>query len=159
MRLCYDIGFAFFQGSSVEIDSEVLRLSMDYLIDLDRVWRRSNPKAPTLYKSGVIYDRTAVWYTTPDVYVHGRADCKSLAAARIAELREAGTPCSPAFRHALVRDPRTGHEFKEYHILVQLEGPRKGVLGRKTLIAEDPSDILGMRQYYAAQGLQFLGVQ
>ena len=159
MRLCYDIGFAFFDGSNVEIDSEVLRLSMDYLINLDRVWRRNNPKAPTLYKSGVIYDRTAVWYTTPDIYVHGRADCKSLAAARIAELREQGVRCSPAFRHAVSRDPRTGREFKEYHILVQLEGPRKGVFGGKTLKAEDPSDILGMKQYYAAQGLQFLVVQ
>ena len=157
MRLCYDIGFAFYQGSSEEIDSEVLRLSMDYLINLDRVWRRNNPRAPKLYKAGVFYDRTATWYSTPDIYVHGRADCKSLSAALIAELREDGVACSPCFRHVTSRD-RAGRETKEYHILVQLEGPRKGMFGAKSIIAEDPSLRLGMAEYYAAQGLQLVGI-
>lgn len=159
MRICYDIGFAFFAGASDEINAEVLRLSLDYLIDLNTVWRRNNREAPKLYASGVRYDRTEVWDSTPDLYVRTYGDCKSLTATRIVELRDEGVAASPCFRHLHLRDPKTGRGWTEYHILVQREGDRQGLFGARKIIAEDPSLKCGMAEYYAARGLQFLGVQ
>lgn len=159
MRIGYDLGFVFHPGASDEENAEVLRLSLDYLINVNRVWRRNRRSAPALYDSGVRYDRTQVWDSTPDLYARTYGDCKSLTATRIAELREDGIPASPCFRHLHLRDPNTGKQWTEYHILVQLEGVRSGLFGGRKIVAEDPSLKCGMKEYYAARGLQFLGVQ
>jgi hypothetical protein len=81
-----------------------------------------------LYSSGVRYGRTKIWEPIPALYARGIGDCKSLSAARIAQLRKQGIPCRPVFRFA-----NRGDGNKDFHILIQTP---KGW--------EDPSKKLGM---------------
>lgn len=78
-----------------------LEAALEALVALNRVYLRSHPTAPMLYESGVRYlrdvdnrdqrkPRAELWYTVPDVLRSGGADCKCLAAYRVAELRETG---------------------------------------------------------------------
>jgi hypothetical protein len=148
VRICYDIGFCFHPGSSQDDNAEVLRLLLENLIAINRVWLRGHPRTPPLYKAGVVYDRTMVWDSIPDLYVRKRGDCKSLTAALAAQLREAGVAAAPEFR--FLTNPETGR--MEYHILLSRE-VRRGLLGGKKVQREDPSRVLGMNEWYRSRGL------
>ena len=118
------------------LNSRILRRMLDCLIACNCVYLKSHPQTPTLYRSGVIYDRTKVWESIPALYSvkpDGRkfGDCKSLTAAMVAELRMQGVAASPTFRW--VRRERDGG--LDYHILVQTD---QGF--------HDPSKVLGMGQ-------------
>lgn len=99
------------------------------LYQLDAIWIIFHPFTLPLYHSGVVYKRTEVWDTIPALYSRQHGDCKSLTAARVAELRQKGVWCRPVFR------------FKEldggtmYHILVMFADGSW----------EDPSKLLGMQ--------------
>lgn len=120
--------FAFYPGSDHEINAKVLRATLLYLIAIDRIYLRHNPGTVPLYRSGVVYGRTEVWCSIPDVMSLGYGDCKSLTAWLIAERMEQGLQCNPVFR--FIEKP---NGQLAYHILVQTpEG------------FEDPSKFLGM---------------
>jgi hypothetical protein len=148
MRICYDIGFCFFPGSSNDDNAEVLRLLLENLIAINRVYLRSHPRTLPLYKAGVVYERTSVWDSIPDLYVRRHGDCKSLTAALVAQLREQGISASPEFR--FLTNPQTGR--MEYHILCIRE-VKRGLFGGKTNQREDPSRVLGMNEWYRNRGL------
>jgi len=76
----------------------------------------------------VRYGRTKLWEPIPALYARGYGDCKSVATARIAELRRQGIEAKPVFRWV----ERPGG-IRDFHILVQ-----------KGDEFEDPSKILGM---------------
>lgn len=126
MQFVLDLPHVFCPGSQPVEDASAVRALLDCLIALNLCYLRNN-RAPSLYRSGVVYRRTTVWDTIPALYARGYGDCKSLSAALIAEKRNRGEKALPTFRW--VKDgPRTN-----YHILVQTpEG------------FEDPSKILGM---------------
>lgn len=114
-----------------------LEAALEALAALDRVYLRSHPDTPELYEAGVRYLRDAedrdqgrpraeLWLTVPDVLRVGGADCKCLAAWRVAELRELGEDA----RHHIVRmGPHV------WHIQVR----------RADGTIEDPSRELGMK--------------
>lgn len=128
----FGIDGAFNALASKNANAIALRALLDCLIDLDLVWLQANPMTPSLYESGVFYHLMPAndpWDTTPTLFQRGFGDCKSLAAARIAELRRFGKIAIPVFRH--VKDG-WGTMF---HILI-LHGNGQW---------ECPSRILGMR--------------
>jgi hypothetical protein len=118
---------AFESGSSRKVNARALAALCDSLIGINLAFL-ADYRVPALYNAGVRYARTEEWLTTPALYQLKYGDCKSLACARIAELRHGGHAASAVFRWA-------PHPTKHlvYHILVQTE---KGY--------EDPSKILGM---------------
>ena len=120
----------FLPGSSPEENADVLRTLVEALVAIDRIYLRArrDRQLPTLYQAGVRYARTEDWLPTPVLYWQRYGDCKSLAAARIAELRESGKVAKPAFRFL----PRPDGVM--YHILVQTSAGG----------FEDPSKICGM---------------
>jgi hypothetical protein len=138
MRICFDLGFVFHAGASDEDNALVLRVMLEALIAANRVYLARYPSTPPLYSAGVTYARTKVWDSIPDLYQRHYGDCKSLTAARVAELRNKGESAKPVFRFAI--NPQRG--AKDFHILVQRPGG-----------FEDPSRKLGMAEYHAARGL------
>ena len=147
MRICFDLGFVFNPAASNEDNAEVLRLLLENLIAINRVYLRRYPRTKKLYDAGVVYDRTTVWDSIPDLYVRRRGDCKSLTAALCAQYREAGVPASPEFR--FIKDP-SGKMM--YHILA-IVGGKSGLFGGQKAHREDPSRVLGMNEYYKSRGL------
>jgi len=119
-------------GASAEENSFALRALLVALIALDRRYLRNHPNTPPLYASGVVYMKTPGWLTIEAMYRKGYGDCKSLAAALIAERAEQGIECRPVFR-----DIKRGDGGYEFHILVQCPDGRY----------EDPSKICGMTEY------------
>lgn len=117
----------FHPGSSSIDDARALQVLLEALIALNVVWLERHPEKP-LYQAGVTYDRTVEWEPIPALYARGYGDCKSLTAARIAELRMQGIEARPVFRWMPRHDGQ-----KDYHILVLT--PRG---------FEDPSRRLGM---------------
>lgn len=117
----------FFPGASRVENAQALRILLDCLIDLNRVFLRAHA-APTLYQSGVRYGRTRLWEPIPALYARQYGDCKSLSAALIAEYREQGIEADPVFRFN--PNPNGTNDF---HILVHTA---RGF--------EDPSKVLGM---------------
>lgn len=128
MEIIYTLPHVFVPGSNQRENARVLRISLEYLIALNLDYLKRHD-TPPLYRDGIVYQRTVEWETVPAVELRGYADCKSLAAWRIAELRFAGIPAKPVFRF---------HELEngmfDYHILIQT-GPGE---------YEDPSKSLGM---------------
>ena len=62
---------AFQTASSQLQNAAALSALLRCLTDLDEVYRMNRPGAvPDLYDSGVVYDRTVVWDTTPALYVY-----------------------------------------------------------------------------------------
>lgn len=120
---------AFEDGSSQKVNARALHALCEALIGIDLAFLQDF-RVPSLYNSGVRYGRTEEWLTIPALYMSKIGDCKSLACARIAELRKGGLVANPVFRWS-------PHPTKRlvYHILVQTE---KGY--------EDPSKVLGMDQ-------------
>ena len=114
-----------------------MRAALEALVALDRVYLRSHPMTPDIYRAGIVYLRdvdegdqgrplSELWYTIPDVIASGGADCKCLAAWRVAALRELGEHADP---WVLQVGPAT------WHVVVR----------RADGTMEDPSALLGMR--------------
>ena len=115
MRICITASHLFIPGSPPVENAETLNVWLEALIGTNRVFLSHHPRTPKLYDAGVIYARTDDWESIPDLYresYHGTdrpecrvpkrygrfGDCKSLACARIAELRAAGKQAKPNFR-------------------------------------------------------------
>lgn len=139
MRIPFDLGFVFHPTASDEDNADVLRVLLEALVAANMIYRRgAGRRAPSLYKSGVVYGRTKVWDSTPDLQARKYGDCKSLSADRVAELRLAGKDAQPVFRFQV--NPQT--KQKDFHILV-----------RRGTAFEDPSRELGMEQYHKMRNI------
>lgn len=130
MQITFELPHVFVPSSTEEENAYALRILLECLISLNRAFLRKH-SVPPLYRSRVFYGRTDVWDPIPALYLRGYGDCKSLAAALIAEYREQGIPATPVFRFSDVNGR------KLFHILVS-----KTVNGQAKW--EDPSRALGM---------------
>lgn len=133
MRICFNMSHVF-NGHSTDLENAyALRSLLDCLINVNIAFLKfaSNP-VPRLYQSGVRYGRTEIWEPIPALYKRGYGDCKSLAAALIAEYTVRKIQATPVFRF----EPK----MREYHILVLV--PRRNGIDRTQF--EDPSRKLGM---------------
>jgi hypothetical protein len=128
----FELSHEFSEGSSPEVNAFALRVLLIALVALDMAYLRRNPDVPSLYASGVIYVRTRNWLTTEVMYEKGYGDCKSLAAAIIAERKIKGIECKPVFRDIVRKDG-----MRDFHILVQTPDGN----------FEDPSKVCGMADY------------
>ena len=98
----FGIDGAFHPRASKVANAIALRALLDCLIQLDSICLDACPTLPGLYRSGVVYrlmPSAEPWDTTPIMYRRGFTDCKSLVAARIAELRRVGKVAIPVFRN------------------------------------------------------------
>jgi hypothetical protein len=98
----FGIDGAFHPRASKEANAIALRALLDCLIDLNGIILDKFPTLPRLYQSGVIYHlmpSEAAWDSIPIMLRRGFTDCKSLVAARIAELRRDGFAAIPVFRN------------------------------------------------------------
>lgn len=129
-QVTFDLPDLFIPGSNPVDNAKALQILLHCLCAIDACYLHFHPVTPTLYQSGVIYDRTTVWDSIPALYARGYGDCKSLTCALIAEYTVQGIQALPVFRFITSKD---GQNF--YHILVQTP---KGF--------EDPSKVLGMGQ-------------
>jgi hypothetical protein len=131
-RVVFDLPNVFHIGSDPTDNARALQTLLHCLCDIDAAYLQfRNGKIPELYHSGVYYDRTDVWDSTPALYSRGFGDCKSLASTRIAELSVCyGVPCTPEFRFFQDEQKRTF-----YHIVLFTPEGR-----------ECPSKVLGMGQ-------------
>ena len=129
--IVFGIDDAFHPRASKDANAIALRALLDCLIELDILCFNFDPTLPYLYRSGIVYKlmpSKAPWDTMPIMLQRGFTDCKSLVAARIAELRRNGKPAIPVFRNI------TDGWGTMFHILI-LHGNGKW---------ECPSKILGM---------------
>lgn len=151
MDIVLNVHQAFYPGASEVDNACALRAMLDCMIALNLAYLRYHP-VPSLYESGVVYGRTTIWEPTAALYLPNkhpskargktwwepvgesggkkRGDCKSLTAARIAELRAVGQTAQPVFRFSNRAD---GSGYQDFHILVQTPSGW-----------EDPSRKLGM---------------
>jgi len=130
--IVFGIDEAFHLHSSKTQNSIALRALLDCLIDLNGIILDACPTLPRLYRSGVFYrlmPSKAAWDTIPTMVQRGFSDCKSLVAARIAELRRDGHTAIPVFRNI------TDGWGTMYHILILHSNGQW----------ECPSRLLGMR--------------
>lgn len=96
------IGGAFHPRASKDQNAKALWALLNCLIDLNTICLRVCPTMPGLYETRVFYHlmpSQAAWETTPTLFRRGFGDCKSLVAARVAELRAKGQTAIPVFRH------------------------------------------------------------
>lgn len=99
-------------------NAETLQVWLEALIGTNLVHLNHHPDTKPLYDSGVVYGRTDDWEPFACLYMNGYhgtdrpdsrvvkrfgvfGDCKSLACARIAELRVKGKTVKPVFRHQM----------------------------------------------------------
>lgn len=148
MIVPFNIGFAFNPDSPPLVNARVLSVLLENLIQVDMVYlqcmRDVGRAVPELHRSGVVYGRTKLWESIPDVIARGYADCKSLTAWFVAQVRDAAVVqhgatmaqargmAKPVFRW--VRNTSNGQ--RDFHILVQTPTGWR-----------DPSKDLGMNQY------------
>jgi hypothetical protein len=133
IEIPFELSHEFSRGSTPEENSFALKALLDCLITLDRGYLRGHPGVPSLYASGIVYVRTRAWLTMDSMLRRGYGDCKSLAAAVIAERAERqGIFCRPVFRDIIRKDG-----LLDFHILVQIPNGTY----------EDPSKVLGMEEY------------
>ena len=129
----FELSHEFSDDSTSVENSFALKALLDCLIVLNIGYLRKHPYVPALYASGVVYERTRNWLTIDAMYRRKRGDCKSLAAAVIAErVVHDGLICRPVFRDLVRADG-----YVDFHILVQTPN---GTF-------EDPSKVCGMRDY------------
>jgi len=150
--IVFDTGDQVFSRESSPLGNALsLRAIMDCLVALNLAFLEEHSTTP-LYSSGVYYQTPPValdkFMTIPVLYGLGYGDCKSLTAARIAELQKQGIACEPAFRWH--ENPATGPDF---HILLL-----------KANGWEDPSKRLGMpdtelASYYSSTELTDLNTK
>lgn len=127
MRIIYNLPQVFDGEGSARENAAVLRALLDCLVRINRIYLQHHTAKP-LYQAGVVYGRTLWWEPIPAIYERGFGDCKSLSAAKIAELNLAGIQTRPVFRFV----PRGGGRA-DYHILILTP---QGF--------HDPSKVLGM---------------
>lgn len=120
-------------GMPVNKRLDGLRVMLEALINVNRLWLRWNPISP-LYQYAPAYKMKVrpfgldTWQDIPRTILLGSGDCKDFACWRIAELREAGyADVSPRIKVTTVSG------LTVYHIQV-----------RADLAVEDPSARLGM---------------
>ena len=133
MEITFNLPHVFNPKASSVDNAYALRALLDCLIQINLGYLQTH-SVPELYRSGVRYGRTVIWEPIPALYARGFGDCKSLATAKIAELRFKGIPCEPTFRWI----KRGGNGLdktapNDFHILVQT--------GSSYI---DPSKVLGM---------------
>lgn len=128
MDITFCLDHVFYPDASKAEEAEALRVLLDALIRINLSFLRHHPDTKPLYKAGVVYGRTEIWDPIPALYARRYGDCKSLSAARIAELVNSGVDAQPSFRW----NPRP-NGAKDFHILVQTYAG-----------FEDPSRKLGM---------------
>lgn len=136
----FGIDGAFHAQASKSSNATALRALLDCLIELNVIFLDAYPNTPGLYESGVVYYLMPVrapWDTIPTLFARHYGDCKSLAAARIAELRHNGQTARPVFRHI-----QNGWGTM-FHILIQHDNGQW----------ECPSRILGMRTAQEQPGI------
>jgi hypothetical protein len=128
MRFTFDFPHVFTPESDRRENALVLEYNLEFLIGQNRLFLQFH-RVPELYRSGVKYERTVIWDSIPALYARQGGDCKSLTAARIAELRQRGIKVRPVFRWV-----KNDAGDDDYHILVLHENGS----------FEDPSKVLGM---------------
>ncbi len=141
----YSASHVFYPGSDPVEDATALRamLLASVAVDLEYLRRHSTP---LLYESGVVYGRTKQWLAISDILAARKADCKSLAPWRIAEMihYKICTDPKPVFRW----DPRPGTVrpngdcIKDYHVLIDIRPCKTKWSSPQG--HECPSRILGM---------------
>jgi hypothetical protein len=112
-------------------------LSLDTLLEamtlINLHYLRKFPNTPTIYESGVIYEREGIgnedWLTIPELLERGKGDCEDLATWLAAEYRFRGMFARPFASRIKTHDGRL-----QYHIRVRLGNG----------LIEDPSRKLGM---------------
>lgn len=138
MLLEFNMPHVFHPQSNAEDNARALEASLEYLISLNQVFLDRYPQTAPLYHLGVHYGRTKIWDTIPALILRGYGDCKTLTAARIAELRRHGYSARPVHRWVMPQGPNGPTDF---HILV-LTDARGPYINRDGF--EDPSKVLGM---------------
>jgi hypothetical protein len=123
---------------SQRASEEALDICLDALVRIDLLWLRLNPTTPRLRDSGVRYYHEGIkdeWYDIGAALHDQVADCKGLAAWRVAELRASGEDLAAATskKFAVINDPSIG-KLLLYHIQVT----------RGDGSVEDPSRETGM---------------
>lgn len=147
----FGIDNAFHPHASKTNNAIALRALLDCLIDLDSLCLEAYPLLPRLYESGVVYrlmPSKAPWDTTPILVARRFTDCKSLVAARIAELRREGRVAIPVFRNI------TDGWGTMFHILIlhsngQWECPSRNLGMGST--QELPTQFFGYSMAYAQE--------
>jgi hypothetical protein len=135
MIIPIDMGYVFRSGSPPVEDSQALQALLELMVCLDRQFlRRHGQQVPRLYESGIRYGRTNEWLPYWVLLETRVGDCKSLATARCAELREQGMRV--AMQHRWVRRRDGG---KDFHILIEIQDESGTPTGY-----EDPSKRCGM---------------
>lgn len=125
MLIAYDSYFFFRPEASKVERALALRAHLECLINLNMIYLKYHA-AKGLYQSGVYYRRDpkgkiSPWLPIPALYERGWGDCKSLATAYIAELRNRGLGAEPVFRFLPPFFKGTDHEYTLYHILVETD--------------------------------------
>ena len=121
--------------SDPRLNALALEALLRCLCTLDEQYLNDHPETKPLYLSGVRYDRTFVWDTTPALVNRTYGDCKTVTAMRIAELKKQGYEAIPVFRW------KPGDDKKlHFHILVWTNAP----VPTNENGFEDPSKVIGM---------------
>ena len=129
-----------FGNNSTELENAIaLRILMNLLIAFD-IYILSRGSMPLLYDSGIIYKRTEEWDTLLPLHRRRFGDCKTLMAARIAELRRNGIGANPTFRC----QPAKQRKDDLYHLLIQVDRPTQYSVQDGASFWEDPSKVCGM---------------
>lgn len=135
----FTIDSAFNQRASNRENATALETMMACLVELNCIWLTFHPSTLPLYDTKVYYRRTTLWDTIPCLYGRGWGDCKSLAAARVAENYRDGVRCRPVFRFL------PGRNSTMFHILLMYGEHYQGIGASTDGMWEDPSRALGMQ--------------
>jgi hypothetical protein len=126
----FDLPTCFDSASNPIDNAKALQALLHCLGAVNLIYLQYRPgRVPSLYQSGVYYERTQVWDSIPALFARGYGDCKSLTSALIAEYIAKGKMAKPVFRWIVSPEDQQTN----YHILVQVAGG-----------FEDPSKVLGM---------------
>lgn len=128
------------KGKTRMLQKKVLETHFEAMTLVNAVYHRLHPKAPLLYKSGIVYERdpkrcarrgqcvSELWLDYPSMLRRGAEDCDGLSAALAGELRARApnsvgpnvrpaaavrlkTTRTPGLWHAVVVDLATGEVF------------------------------------------------
>jgi len=120
-------------GVPLHVTRAMLGIGLRALVAQNLVWLYCHPRTPSLYDSGVVYEREPAgredWQTIPVTLERGNGDCEDLAAWRTAELQHQGEKA-----RIITRTKRQRNGRLLIHVLVMRENGD----------IEDPSLLLGM---------------